>query len=90
MKKELSVENEKLIEHLETLVQQENNMLINIAIEAMEGTPDLPFDNHLSTKQHEYKLMQQRVFGIIDAVEEVKAFLEGWYERDNVATENEA
>lgn len=71
--------NNKLIKHLEEMQQEENNRLTDIAIDAMESDPNLPFDNHLAAKQHEYKLLQQRVFGIIDAVEEVKAFTEGYY-----------
>lgn len=72
-------ERTKLIEHLEEMIEQESKELTGIAIEAMEGEPDLPFDNHLSIKQREYKLKQQRVLGWIDAVEEVKAFTEGYY-----------
>lgn len=71
--------NNRLIEHLEDMQKEENNKLTDIAIDAMESDPNLPFDNHLAAKQHEYKLLQQRVFGIIDAVEEVKAFTEGYY-----------
>ncbi|MFJ7951572.1 hypothetical protein ACIQZG_08595 [Lysinibacillus sp. NPDC096418] len=69
----------KLIEHLEAMQKEENNKLLDIAIDAMEGEPDLPFDSHLSNKQREYKLLQQRVFGIIDTVEEVKAYTEGFF-----------
>ncbi|TKI53130.1 hypothetical protein FC756_25635 [Lysinibacillus mangiferihumi] len=72
--------NEKLIKHLDEMIEQEGKELTEIAIEAMEGEPDLPFDNHLSIKQREYKLKQQRVLGWFDAVEEVKAFMEGYYE----------
>lgn len=75
-------EQNKLIEHLDEFIKQENEELTNIAIEAMEGRTDLPFNNYLSEKQQEYKLAQQRIFGIIDAIEEVKAFLEGWYSDD--------
>ncbi|MFJ7407502.1 MULTISPECIES: hypothetical protein [unclassified Lysinibacillus] len=71
--------NNKLISHLDEMIEQEGKELTGIAIEAMEGEPDLPFDNHLSIKQREYKLKQQRVLGWIDAVEEVKAFTEGYY-----------
>ncbi|WGT38531.1 hypothetical protein QH639_22420 [Lysinibacillus sp. 1 U-2021] len=71
--------NNRLIKHLEDMQKEENNKLTDIAIDAMESDPNLPFDNHLAAKQHEYKLLQQRVFGIIDAVEEVKAFMEGYY-----------
>ena len=71
--------NNKLIAHLDEMLAQENQELVNIAVDAMESEPDLPFDSHLSIKQKEYKLMQQRVLGLIDAVEEVKAFTEGYY-----------
>lgn len=70
-------ERAKLIDHLEDMQKEENDRLIEIAISAMEDSPELPFDNHLSTKQREYRLTQQRVFGIIDTIEEVKAFHEG-------------
>lgn len=72
-------ERNKLIDHLDEMIEQENNDLIAIAIDAMEGEPDLPFDSHLSNKQREYKLKQQRVLGLIDGVEEVKEFVEGYY-----------
>ncbi|TKI52851.1 hypothetical protein FC756_26975 [Lysinibacillus mangiferihumi] len=71
--------NNRLIKHLEDMQKEENSKLLDIAIDAMESEPGLPFDSHLSSKQHEYKLLQQRVFGIIDTVEEVKAFTEGYY-----------
>ncbi|MBX8942463.1 hypothetical protein [Lysinibacillus sp. K60] len=71
--------NNRLIAHLDEMLTQENQELVNIAINAMEGEADLPFDSHLSIKQKEYKLKQQRVLGLIDAVEEVKAFTEGYY-----------
>ena len=69
----------ELIAHLDEMLAQENQELINIAVDAMESEADLPFDSHLSIKQKEYKLKQQRVLGLIDAVEEVKAFTEGYY-----------
>lgn len=71
--------NNKLIAHLDEMLAQENQELVNIAVDAMESEPDLPFDSHLSNKQKEYKFKQQRVLGLIDAVEEVKAFTEGYY-----------
>lgn len=71
--------NNRLIKHLEDMQREENNKLLDIAIDAMESEPNLPFDSHLSSKQREYKLLQQRVFGIIDTVEEVKAYTEGYY-----------
>ncbi|QDP99454.1 hypothetical protein FOH38_02165 [Lysinibacillus fusiformis] len=71
--------NNRLIEHLDKMLEHENIELTNIAIEGMESKPDLPFDSQLSRKQHEYKLRQQRLFGLIDGVEEVKAFTEGYF-----------
>ncbi len=72
-------ENE-LIDHLEMMLKEEHQGLIDIAINAMEED-ELPFVGaSLVEKQREYKLHQQRVLGIIDAVEEVKAYLEGYYE----------
>jgi|GEM_PF-1002281 len=83
--------NNRLIEHLDKMLEHENIGLTNIAIEAMESEPDLPFDSHLSKKQREYKLQQQRVLGWIDAVEEVKAFTEGYYVNvDDGATETQS
>lgn len=76
-------ERTKLIEHLDEMIEQESNELTIIAIDAMEGEPDLPFDSHLSIKQKEYKLKQQRVLGLIDGVEEVKAFTEGYFINDD-------
>lgn len=69
----------KLIEHLETMLTSESDDLTGIAIDAMEGEPEEPFALNLVNKQQEYKLQQKRVLGIIDAVEEVKAYLEGYY-----------
>lgn len=71
--------NSKLIEHLEEVYDEEQGKLTDIAIDAMEDETELPFNIHLSDKQREYKLQQQRVFGIIDTIEEVKAFQEGWF-----------
>ncbi|GAB0170512.1 hypothetical protein LSPCS325_39490 [Lysinibacillus sp. CTST325] len=83
--------NNKLIKHLEDMQKEENNKLLDIAIDAMESEPNLPFDSHLSSKQREYKLLQQRVFGIIDTVEEVKAYTEGYYAHvDDGATETQS
>ena len=72
-------ERTKLIQHLDEMIEQESNELTAVAIEAMEGESELPFDSLLSSKQREYKLKQQRVLGLIDGVEEVKAFMEGYY-----------
>lgn len=76
-------ERNKLIEHLEKLVAREDDELTGIAIDAMEGDL-LPFSElALIDSQKEYKLMQQRVLGIIDVVEEVKAYSEGYYANVN-------
>jgi len=83
-------ERNKLIEHLEKLAAREDDELTGIAIDAMEGS-SLPFGElALIESQKEYKLMQQRVLGIIDAMEEVKAFMEGYYANvDDEAAEEE-
>ena len=73
---------DRLIEHLEDMQKEEHNTLTDLAIEMAELKTELPFDSlgqKLIQKQNEYFLMQQRVFGIIDAVEEVKAYTEGFY-----------
>ncbi|MFD1205821.1 hypothetical protein ACFQ38_12040 [Sporosarcina contaminans] len=76
------VEANKLIDHLEGVLAEENRNLTNIAIQAMESNPDAPFrELSLIDYQKEYKLKQQRVLGIIDTIEEVKAFLEGYFDR---------
>lgn len=82
IKAEIEDGNNKLIEHLSKFYEDESDYLTNIAIEAMEKEQGLPFDNHLSDKQKEYKLRQQRVFGVIDTIEEVRAFQEGWFNRE--------
>lgn len=80
----------KLIEHLEELEEEEGSWLTHIAINAMEGK-GLPFDElSLIESQKEYKLRQQRVTGVIDTIEEVKAFMEGWYMDDDTTTAVEA
>ncbi|MFJ7888432.1 hypothetical protein ACIQYL_10110 [Lysinibacillus xylanilyticus] len=70
-------ERTNLIEQLEEMQKAEGERLRDFAQDAMKSSPELPFDNHLSSKQREYQLMEQRVFGIIDTIEEVKAFHEG-------------
>lgn len=80
----------KLIEHLEEVIVDEDSMLTHLAISAMDEEP-LPFEGlNLAEKQKEFKLMQQRVLGVIDTVEEVKAFMEGWYHDDDTTTAVEA
>lgn len=80
-------ERNKLIEHLEELLRVEDEKLIDIAVDAMESDADgLPFASlSLSNWQKEYRLTQQRVLGMIDAIEEVKAYTEGYYaDKNNV------
>ncbi|WP_374965977.1 hypothetical protein [Lysinibacillus sp. RS5] len=72
----------KLIKHLEDMQKEEHFKLQDILTEMGELKEELPFDkleDKLLSKHGEFKLMQQRVFGIIDAVEEVKAYAEGYY-----------
>ncbi|MET4560792.1 hypothetical protein ABIA69_001936 [Lysinibacillus parviboronicapiens] len=78
----IAEERTKLIQHLDDMQQEEHNKLVDILTEMGELEEELPFDylgKKLIAGQREYKLAQQRVFGIIDAVEEVKAFTEGYY-----------
>ncbi|MDM5231445.1 hypothetical protein [Lysinibacillus pakistanensis] len=73
-------ERNKLFHHLEQIQREEHNKLNDILIEMGEMEEEYPFEKleeKLVSKQREYKLAQQRVFGIIDAIEEVKAFHEG-------------
>ena len=72
---------EKLIEHLDAMLKAEDDDLIGMAIDIAEIDEDEPFALNLLDKKKEYKLHKQRVLGMIDAVEEVKAFLEGYYDK---------
>lgn len=76
--------NKRLIDHLEMRFKEENDQLIDFAISAMENDSDLPFDTNLVNMQKEYKLLQQRLFGILDTIEEVKAFQEGYFDNQEV------
>lgn len=76
-------ENDELINHLEECIRTENDSLVEIAIEAMENKTELPFNTHLVDMQKEYQLAQKKLMGFIDAVEEVKAFTEGYYADKN-------
>lgn len=70
-----------LIKHLEERVRVINEELVNLAVEAMEESSGLPFSTlSLKSKQDEYKLAKKELDGFINAVEEVKAFSEGWYD----------
>lgn len=75
-------ERNKLIHHLEQMQREENEKLIEILTDMGEMKDDYPFgklEERLVTKQREYKLAQQRVFGIIDAIEEIKAYAEEYF-----------
>lgn len=80
--KKIEENNEKLIQRLIDMYEEENGKLTDIAINAMESKSDLPFDTYLSDSKEEYKLLKQRVFGIIDTIEEVKAFQEGYFNQE--------
>lgn len=85
VKQLIDEENNKLIDHLDEALRVEDEKLINIAVDAMESDADgLPFvSTSLANYQKEYKLNQQRVLGMIDAIEEVKAYTEGYYADKN-------
>lgn len=73
-----------LIQHLDEMYKEESEKLTDIAIDAMEDKSGLPIaELSLLEYQKDYKLMQQRVFGILDTIEEVKAFQEGFYNKNN-------
>jgi len=75
-----------LIHHLEQMQRHENEKLYEILTDMGEMKDDFPFGRvgeRLVTKQREYKLAQQRVFGIIDAIEEIKAYAEGYFLNGN-------
>ncbi|WP_312128679.1 hypothetical protein [Lysinibacillus capsici] len=78
----ITEERNKLIHHLEQMQREENEKLSEILTDMGEMEDDYPFgklEERLVTKQREYKLAQQRVFGIIDAIEEIKAYAEGYF-----------
>lgn len=77
--------NEKLIEHLEDMLASENAKLKDMAVTAMHSASKLPFPDKAIIESHrQYELMQQRVLGIIDTLEEVKAFSEGYFDQIGV------
>lgn len=79
----------ELIKHLEEVAANEHETLVNLAVNVMEND-SFPFnESPLVEGQRQYKLMEQRVTGVIDTVEEVKAFMEGWYTNDDTPTANE-
>ncbi|MGE6516671.1 hypothetical protein [Lysinibacillus sphaericus] len=75
-------ERNKLIHHLEQLQRTEQSKLDAVLVDLGETEAEYPFEklgDKLIAKQSEYKLAQQRVFGILDTVEEAKAYAEGYY-----------
>lgn len=76
-----SIDDNKLIAHLEQMLVKENEKLNEMAINAMEKASRSPFaELSLVNSQKDYQFKQQRVLGIIDTIEEAKAFLEGFYD----------
>lgn len=75
----------KLIEHLEEMCNKESKEIEAFAYEAF-NSEESPFEAEvLKGKKREFKLHQQRILGLIDATEEVKAYLEGYYGGDDIA-----
>ncbi|GKV65478.1 MULTISPECIES: hypothetical protein [unclassified Sporosarcina] len=75
---------EQLINHLDDMLKEENEKLRNMAVNAMSTASGLPFADRAIIESHRsYELMQKRVLGMIDAVEEVKAFSEGYFEKES-------
>lgn len=80
---------EQLINHLEETLKDENEKLKDMAVDAMHDASKLPFADRSLVESHRlYELMQQRVLGMIDTIEEVKAFSEGYFEKEgeNIGT----
>lgn len=79
---EIKQREDKLIEHLDTMLTNEDNNLLGMANDMARTKVELPFEKleeKLVKLKMEYDSAEQRVLGMIDAVEEVKAFLEGYY-----------
>lgn len=75
---------EQLINHLDDMLKQENEKLRNMAVNAMSTASGLPFADRAIVESHRnYELMQKRVLGMIDVAEEVKAFSEGYFEKES-------
>lgn len=75
-------ERNKLIHHLEQMLRAEQSKLDAILVDLGETEVEYPFENlgdKLITKQSEYKFAQQRVFGMLDTIEEAKAYAEGYF-----------
>ena len=71
---------EGLYDHLDKEYTVLEEKLSEFAMEAMSSTDEgLPFDNAMRAKKEQFKEMETRMLGFLDAAEEVKAFLEGYY-----------
>lgn len=69
-----------LYDHLDKEYTVLEEKLSEFALEAMSSTDEgLPFDNAMRAKKEQFKEMETRMLGFLDAAEEVKAFLEGYY-----------
>ena len=75
----------KLIEHLEEMCNKESREIEAFAYEAFISE-EAPFEGKvLEVKKRKFQLLKQRTLGLIDATEEVKAYLEGYYGGDDIA-----
>jgi len=75
-------DNKRLIQFLEDDLKDEKRKLYNILIEMGALKDDAPFSNladRLLERHSEHALREQKVFGIIDTIEKIKAFSEGYY-----------
>lgn len=71
---------EGLYDHLDKEYTVLEEKLSEFAMMAMSSTDEgLPFDNAMRAKKEQFKEMETRMLGFLDAAEEVKAFLEGYY-----------
>ncbi|SPT99131.1 Uncharacterised protein [Lysinibacillus capsici] len=78
----ITEERNKLIHHLEQMLRVEQSKLDAILVDLGETEVEYPFEklgDKLITKQSEYKFAQQRVFGMLDTIEEAKAYAEGYF-----------
>ncbi|MED4668041.1 hypothetical protein [Lysinibacillus fusiformis] len=79
-------ERNKLILHLEQSLITEQRKLDALLVDLGETEVEYPFEKlgeKLIEKQSEYKFAQQRVFGMLDTVEEAKAYAEGYFLNGN-------
>lgn len=74
-----STQQQELLAHLDDCNKVCDEELIDFALTTLSDEESLPFGGTLDAKQKEFRLMQERVFGFIDATEEVKVFLGGYY-----------